>query len=73
MKLVNLLGSLPADTHTHTHTRTHAHARTHKEVEIKNKKRERELFHSGQDLNAITIQQIHEEIDKSQCFAQGML
>ena len=56
MKLVNLLGSLPADTHTHTHTRTHAHARTHKEVEIKNKKRERELFHSGQDLNAITIQ-----------------
>ena len=43
MKLVNLLGSLPADTHTHTHTRTHAHARTHKEVEIKNKKRERTL------------------------------
>ena len=54
MKLVNLLGCLPADTHTYTHT--HAHTRTHKEVEIKNKKRERELFHSGQDLNAITIQ-----------------
>lgn len=69
MKLVNLLGSLPADTHTPAHTHMHAHTKRWR-LKIK---RERELFHSGQDLNAITIQQIHEEIDKSQCFAQGML
>lgn len=42
---------------------------THKEVEIK----KRETALSEQDLNAIIIQYIHEEIDKSQCFAQGML
>lgn len=34
---------------------------------------QKELFHFCQDLNAILTQEIHEKIDKSQSFAQGML